>query len=190
MLGIGSNLGDRRRHLTDAVARVAAIEGVDVVTVSTTIETQPVGGPPQGDYLNGAVEVISRLDATDLLRELLRIESVMGRVRGERNGPRPIDLDLLLFGDAILRLPGLEVPHPRLLERRFVLEPLAEIAPARVHPVTGRTLRAHLEELDLEPPDHERFNASRRATSRASRSDVGPAANGSERTAADRGERR
>jgi 2-amino-4-hydroxy-6-hydroxymethyldihydropteridine diphosphokinase len=147
LLGIGSNLGDRRRNVERAVELLAADGGVEVVRVSRLIETQAVGGPPQGDYLNGAVSVLTVHSPSELLALLQGVEATLGRVRAERNGPRTIDLDILLFDDATVADPELDVPHPRMLERAFVLEPLAEIAPDHVHPASGKTMRDHWSQL-------------------------------------------
>ncbi len=147
-LALGSNLGDRRGYLERAVEALRALPGVEVVRVSSLYETAPVGGPPgQGPYLNAVVEVRTDLPAEALLRSLLAIESQLGRVRQERDGPRTIDLDLLLHGDLVCDGPDLTVPHPRLHERLFVLRPLAEIAPGVVHPVRKRTVLELLADL-------------------------------------------
>jgi len=135
----GSNLGDRAAAVAAALARLAAEPGVRVVAGSRTRETEPVGGPPQGRYLNGVVLVETTLAPRALLDALLRIEAAGGRVRAERDGPRTIDLDLLLHGDAVVDEPRLTLPHPRMHARRFVLEPLAEVLPAWRHPTLQRT---------------------------------------------------
>jgi len=145
-VALGSNLGERQRLLDDAVARLRLQPGVEVVRVSTYLETEPVGGPAgQGKYLNAVAEVRTTLDAASLLRVLLSIETQLGRVRGERFGPRTVDLDLLLVGHEIIAVQeadlDLMVPHPRMHERRFVLEPLVEIAPLAVHPGLQSTAR-------------------------------------------------
>ena len=147
LIGLGANLGDRRRTIERAIAELASTPEVDVVRVSTFIETAPVGGPPQGPFLNGALLIETRLSAAALLARLQEIETALGRTRSVPDGPRSIDLDLLLFGDRIVCEEDLEVPHPRMLERRFVLEPAAEIAPGMRHPASGRTLADHRSEL-------------------------------------------
>ena len=137
-VGLGANLGDRAETIRAAVGALGAEDGVEVVAVSTLRETEPVGVGEQPPYLNGAAELETALTAPELLDRLLAVERRFGRVRipGE-HGPRTLDLDLLLYGDEVLDEPGLTVPHPRLHERRFVLEPLAELAPALVVPGRG-----------------------------------------------------
>jgi 2-amino-4-hydroxy-6-hydroxymethyldihydropteridine diphosphokinase len=124
-LGLGSNLGDRWAHLRAAVAGLP-----DVTAVSGVYETEPVGGPPgQGRYLNAVVELDTELSPHQLLELARRLEDQSGRVRGERWGPRPLDVDVLMVGDLVVDEPELTVPHPRLWERSFVLVPLADVAP-------------------------------------------------------------
>jgi 2-amino-4-hydroxy-6-hydroxymethyldihydropteridine diphosphokinase len=144
LLGIGSNLGDRRRNIADALDLLRASEAVRVVAVSRLFETEPVGGPPQGRYLNGAAEILTSLGPRELLGLIHGIEARLGRVRTVQNAPREIDLDILFYGDLVVRETDLEIPHPRLTERAFVLQPLVEIAPERRHPLTRRTMREHL----------------------------------------------
>jgi 2-amino-4-hydroxy-6-hydroxymethyldihydropteridine diphosphokinase len=138
-VALGANLGDPQAQIERALELLAAQEGVEVVAVSSLRETDPVGYEDQPRFLNGAVELRTSLPARELLERLLAIERRLGRVRGEgpRFGPRPIDLDLLLHGDAVIDEPGLVVPHPRLHERRFVLEPLAELDPTLEIPGRG-----------------------------------------------------
>ena len=128
-VGLGSNLGDREGTLRAAVEVLAASPGVEVLDVSTLRETDPVGPiTNQPRFLNGAVALETSLSARELLALLLAIEADFGRTReGQAGGPRTLDLDLLLYGDERIAEPGLEVPHPRLHERAFVLEPLAEL---------------------------------------------------------------
>jgi 2-amino-4-hydroxy-6-hydroxymethyldihydropteridine diphosphokinase len=137
-VGLGANLGDRERTLRAAVDALGAEEGIEVVAVSTLRETDPVGVGDQPRFLNGVGALETSLGARELLDRLLAVEQRFGRVRvpGE-HGPRTLDLDLLLYGDKTIDEPGLAVPHPRLHERRFVLEPLAELAPGLVVPGCG-----------------------------------------------------
>ena len=137
-VGLGANLGDRERTLREAVSALSAEDGIEVVAVSALRETEPVGVGEQPLYLNGAAELETALAARKLLGRLLAVEQRFGRVRvpGEQ-GPRTLDLDLLLYGDDVIEEDGLTVPHPRLHERRFVLEPLAELAPGLVVPGRG-----------------------------------------------------
>jgi 2-amino-4-hydroxy-6-hydroxymethyldihydropteridine diphosphokinase len=134
-VGLGSNLGDREETLRRALELLA--EQVDVVAVSTLRDTDPVGVVEQPRFLNGAALVETELPPRELLGVLLGIERELGRERLERWGPRTIDLDLLLFGAEAVDEPGLTVPHPRLHERRFALEPLAELEPGLVVPGRG-----------------------------------------------------
>ena len=147
-VGLGANLEDPRAQIERALELLDAEDGVDVVAVSTLRETDPVGYEDQPRFLNGAAELRTSLEAGELLDRLLAIERCLGRVRGEgpRFGPRTIDLDLLLHGDQVIVEPGLQIPHPRLHERRFALEPLAELDPALVVPGLGpvQTLLAGL----------------------------------------------
>lgn len=139
-IGLGSNLGDRNRNLNQAIDQIRLIPQTKLITVSRFHETDPVGGPPQGKFLNGAAMLETALPPQDLLNAILAIETQLGRPASrEKWGPRVIDLDLLSYGDQILHLPGLEIPHPRMKERPFVLIPLAEIAPEWKHPVLNKT---------------------------------------------------
>jgi 2-amino-4-hydroxy-6-hydroxymethyldihydropteridine diphosphokinase len=138
-VGVGANLGDREGTIRAALAALDARPDVAVVAVSTLRETDPVGYLDQPRFLNGAAALETELGPRELLDALLEVERELGRVRGEgpRFGPRPIDLDLLLHGDLVLDEPGLVVPHPRLHERLFALEPLAELDAALVVPGRG-----------------------------------------------------
>jgi 2-amino-4-hydroxy-6-hydroxymethyldihydropteridine diphosphokinase len=139
-VALGSNLGDRRAHLDFAVAKLRSL--LRHVAVSRYYDTVPVGiTGPQPLYLNAAATGEATLSAPDLLDALLAIEAARGRERPYRNAPRTLDLDLVLYGNLVIDSPGLTVPHPRFRERRFVLEPLAEIEPEMIDPVTGRTIR-------------------------------------------------
>ena len=137
-VGLGANLGERERTLLAAVDALGGEEGIEVVAVSALRETEPVGVGEQPRFLNGVVALDTTLTARGLLDRLLALEQRFGRVRvpGE-HGPRTLDLDLLLYGDETIDEPGLAVPHPRLHDRRFVLEPLAELAPGLLVPGFG-----------------------------------------------------
>src|SRR5208283_1001040 len=151
-IALGSNQGDRRDYLDRAIQALRQRLDVRVHRVSPYYETEAVGGPSgQGAYLNAAAELDTDIRPDELLRVLLEVERGIGRVRGERFGPRTIDLDLLLYGDQVLDGPELQLPHPRLHERRFVLEPLAAIAPLLVHPVLGRSVQDLLAALPATP---------------------------------------
>ena len=138
-VGLGANLEDPRAQIARALELLAAEDGIDLVAVSSLRETDPVGFEDQPRFLNGAAELRTSLSARELLERLLAIEQHLGRVSGEgpRFGPRTIDLDLLLDGDAQIDEPGLPSPHPRVYERRFALEPLAELDPALELPGRG-----------------------------------------------------
>lgn len=150
-VGLGSNLGDREAILRGALAALAALTGVTRVRASSLRESPPWGEACRGQpvYLNGVAELRTSLPPADLLRALLGIEERFGRTRGERWAARTLDLDLLLYGGLVLRAPGLEVPHPRMAERRFVLEPLLELSP-RLRMPDGVEARSLLDSL---PPD-------------------------------------
>jgi 2-amino-4-hydroxy-6-hydroxymethyldihydropteridine diphosphokinase len=138
-LAFGSNLGDRERALDDAL-RFLARRGFRDVKRSSLWLTEPVGGPPQGSYLNRVVQGETALSPEGILDAALETERELGRVRGERNGPRTMDVDILFYGDERRQGERLVLPHPRLHERRFVLVPLDEIAPDFRHPVLGLTV--------------------------------------------------
>ena len=148
-LGVGSNLGDRSAHLSRARELVSRTKGIRFLRSSAVHETDPVGeaGPPQGKFLNAVWEIDCDLSAEDLFARLLGIEKELGRVRSVRFAPRTLDLDLLFYGECVSESPELTLPHPRLHERLFVLEPLAELAPGWVHPVKRKSIRALLEAM-------------------------------------------
>lgn len=150
-IGVGSNLGERASHLTFARDALGGV--LSALRFSSIVETDPVGVlEPQGRFLNAAAVGETRLDARELLSALLALEGKRGRQRPAANAPRTLDLDLLLFGDLVLNEPGLQIPHPRFRARRFVLEPLAEIAPGLVDPVTRKTIVELLSDLTAVPP--------------------------------------
>jgi 2-amino-4-hydroxy-6-hydroxymethyldihydropteridine diphosphokinase len=146
-VGIGANLGPREETLRRAVELVGGADGVEVVAVSELRETDPVGVVDQPPFLNGAVSVETTRSPRALLDLLLEIERSLGRVRAERWGPRVVDLDLLVYGNGVVDEPGLRVPHPRLHERRFALEPLKDLNPELKIPGRG-TVSALLAALD------------------------------------------
>jgi 2-amino-4-hydroxy-6-hydroxymethyldihydropteridine diphosphokinase len=147
-VGLGSNLGDREATIRAAVAELGAAEGVELVSISSLVDTEPVGFTDQPRFLNGVAALETELPARQLLELLLAVESRFGRDRAAvpAQGPRTLDLDLLIYGEAQIDEPGLRVPHPRLHERIFVLEPLAELDPALEVPGKGpiQTLLAGL----------------------------------------------
>jgi 2-amino-4-hydroxy-6-hydroxymethyldihydropteridine diphosphokinase len=147
-IGLGSNLGDRRGHLARAVATLR--RAGDVVAVSPVYETEPVGGPAgQGPYLNLVVELLTVDAPRQLLGRCVRLEQEAGRVRTVRHGPRTLDADLLLVGDEVVHEDDLELPHPRLWERRFVLAPLADLAPDLVSPAALAGAGGEVIRLDM-----------------------------------------
>jgi 2-amino-4-hydroxy-6-hydroxymethyldihydropteridine diphosphokinase len=127
-VGIGSNLGKRRENISSAIDKINQLKDTKVAKISSIIETEPVGGPPQGRYLNAAIEIHTHLSPQELLANLQNIETELGRVRTIKNGPRTIDLDILLFDEQKINERDLIIPHPKILERDFVLVPLKEIA--------------------------------------------------------------
>ena len=129
VLSVGANLGDRLGTLQGCVQAIAELPDTDVLATSPLYETAPVGGPPQPDYLNAVVLIQTALPPRALLDALHRIEARFGRVRAERFGPRTLDADVLLVGGLVVDEPDLIVPHPRMWERRFVLQPLSDLAP-------------------------------------------------------------
>lgn len=137
-IGLGTNLGDRRRNLSSAITALAS--RLTLERVSAVYESEPVGYLDQPRFWNMAVEATTGMDALSLLRALKAIEQQLGRDVTFRMGPRTMDLDILLFGTAVLDLPGLVVPHPALMDRAFVLRPLLDLDPALRHPVTGEAL--------------------------------------------------
>ena len=131
-LGLGSNLGDRLAHLQDALDALEATDRIELRAVSDVYETAPVGGPDQDDFLNAVVAIETDLTPRALLGVALHVESLAARVRTVRWGPRTLDVDVLLYGDERVDEPDLQIPHPRMTERAFVLAPLHDVAPDRV----------------------------------------------------------
>jgi 2-amino-4-hydroxy-6-hydroxymethyldihydropteridine diphosphokinase len=127
-LALGSNLGDKKRNLTLAIKKLGE-RGIKKIACSSFHDTEPVGGVPQDRFLNAVIQVETKQDPPQLLKTIKAIEKEMGRRPSVRNGPRLIDIDILLYGDIILETTDLTIPHPRMFERNFVLQPLSEIAP-------------------------------------------------------------
>ena len=148
-LGLGSNLGDRKRNIERAVELLG--ERMQVECVSKFYETPPMYEERQPSFLNAVCRCVSPPAPRDLLRFIQEIEANLGRVPGPKNSPRPLDIDILLYGSLTLDEPDLAIPHPGIAERPFVLIPLAEIDPDAVHPVTGKTTAEMLAELAPEP---------------------------------------
>jgi 2-amino-4-hydroxy-6-hydroxymethyldihydropteridine diphosphokinase len=146
-VSIGTNLGDRAGYLDFAVRAIGALPDTRVDALSPIFETDPVGPPSQGAYLNAVARIATSLAPRALLDALLAIERDAGRERGARNAARTLDLDVLLYGDRLLDEPGLVVPHPRLAERAFILEPLAALAPTLIHPLLGMSIASLAERV-------------------------------------------
>jgi GTP cyclohydrolase IV len=146
-LGLGSNLGDRKQNLAQALELMS--RHMVVEKVSSIYETEPVGYKEQPLFLNAVCRISTELNPEKLLRLAKNIEAKLGRTPGLPNAPRPIDIDILFYGDEVLNDKELTIPHPRLAERAFVLVPLAEIAPELVHPVNKKTVRKLLDDLGV-----------------------------------------
>ena len=157
-LSLGSNLGDRVANLAHAIELLREIGSVDAV--SRLFETEPVEYTNQPWFVNCAVAVTTSLTPSHLIARLLKLEEEMGRRRNQAKGPREIDLDILLFGDDVIDTPELTVPHPAMHKRRFVLEPLAEIAPHVLHPVLRQSIEQLRDALPPGPPVVRRFPAN------------------------------
>lgn len=139
-IGIGSNLGDREENCEKALA-ILEQKGIKTVKRSSMIETEPWGVKEQPKFMNMAVEVTTDLLPDQLLQKLKEVETEMGRTETTRWGPRVIDLDILFYNDMVMNSPGIDIPHPHMHEREFVLQPLTEIAPDKIHPVLKKSVR-------------------------------------------------
>ena len=146
-IGIGSNLGDRQKNCLRAVELMDRMADCRITGYSDWYLTKPVGVEGQEWYVNGVVSLTTDISPQDLLKRLLKIEANMGRIRIERWGPRSIDLDILMFGQEIIQESNLKIPHPRMHLRRFVLEPMTQLAPNLVHPELGLSMKVLLENL-------------------------------------------
>jgi 2-amino-4-hydroxy-6-hydroxymethyldihydropteridine diphosphokinase len=147
-IGVGSNLGDAVKNCKDAIASLSIINEIQVTTEASCYRSEPVGVENQNWFVNTVVEIRTVLSARDLLHRIQSIENSMGRIRERKGGPRVIDLDLLFYGQDVIDETDLTVPHPELHKRRFVLEPLNEIASYLIHPVFGISIRGLKDRLD------------------------------------------
>ena len=145
--GLGSNLGNKRENILRAIDRIDAYEEIYVKEKSGFYDTTPVGGPPQPEYVNCVIGLETEIEPQTLLKEFKKIEIELGRKPGVRWGPRVVDLDILLYGDRIVNDPNLKIPHERMHERAFVLEPLCEISPDIKHSVSGMIISELLVKL-------------------------------------------
>lgn len=139
-LAIGSNIGDRERNCAEALKKLSEISGIKINKKSSFYETGPEDGPPQGDYINGVIEISTDIPPLDLLAQIKHLEKDMGRKDKPRNFPRIIDIDILLYDDIILNSEKLIIPHLRMHKRKFVLKGFSELAPEVLHPVLGETI--------------------------------------------------
>ena len=146
MLGLGSNVGERRAALAGAVDALKGHSGIAVIAASPLYESEPWGQTDQQDFLNAAVRVVTSLSPADLLAAILAVEVSLGRVRGKKWGPRLIDIDILVFGNETIDVPGLTIPHPHLTERAFALAPLVDVMPEAA--IKGRPARQWLAQLE------------------------------------------
>lgn len=147
-IGIGSNMGDPSRNCFDAIERIRGLDECRIISVSGLYLTEPVGVETQDWYVNGVVSISIAMSVHDLLKSLLQIEADMGRVRIVKWGPRIIDLDILLLGQDVIDETAIKIPHPMMHLRKFVMAPMAELAPEVVHPVLGKTMTELLTEIE------------------------------------------
>ncbi len=148
IIGLGSNIGDKGGNLKEAIERIATFRGTTIEKVSSFYKTDPVGYLEQDWFVNAVVKVLTNMAPPEMLHALLEIESVLGRVRDKRWGPRIIDIDILFFGNEIITQNHLIIPHRQLHRRKFVLKPLKEIAPGFIHPVFKKSVLDLYEELE------------------------------------------
>ena len=150
-MGVGSNMGDRLANIERSICLLREHEDIKVLSFSSWIETEAQGGLPQGKFLNGVIQIYTDLLPLDLLSQIKMIERRLGRKKTVPNAPRPIDLDILFYDDVVIvKGKNLNLPHPRLTERRFVLEPLAQIAPDLIHPRLKKSVKDLLLKLPNE----------------------------------------
>lgn len=147
-IGVGSNLGQRQENISSAEELIRSIEGIEFLKSSSIIETAPLGGPAQGKFLNAVFEIKTALSPEALLNILQEIEQSLGRERNIKWGPRKIDLDILFYGNRIINKENLQIPHPLLHKRKFVLEPLCQLNPSLEHPGLKKQISQILEGLD------------------------------------------
>jgi 2-amino-4-hydroxy-6-hydroxymethyldihydropteridine diphosphokinase len=150
-IGLGSNLGDREANIRQALQFLEQLPETTIVRGSSLYDTEPVGVPDQPNFLNGVVQIETHLAPRQLLWNLMLIERRLGRVRTQQWGPRVIDLDLLLYGEEVVDEDDLQVPHPHMTQRSFVMVPMVEIDPLLVHPVTNQTMLSILQRLGADP---------------------------------------
>ena len=145
-IGIGSNLGIPGKNCTKAIEIISSAKDIKIISKSSFYQTEPIGGVQQGWFVNSAIEIETDLSPENLLSVLLNLELAMGRIRKEKWGPRLIDLDLLLYGNLVLKNKGLTLPHPEIKNRKFVLIPMCEIAENLIHPTLKKTIKTLLQE--------------------------------------------
>ena len=139
-IGLGSNLGNREENVRKAVQKIGKLPQTSILTISSVINTRPVGKTDQPDFLNCIIRIETNFNAEKLLMQLKKIESDIGRIRREKWGPRIIDLDILFFNDEIINTKNLQIPHPEILKRKFILTSMNEIAPKFLHPIEKKTI--------------------------------------------------